>query len=77
ECDNLILAISEKPDFSILEGSGATFNVHGWPEAGPDYKINGLSNVYIAGDFALGPRTVVEAVATSRTVTEALKSSLR
>lgn len=77
ECDNLILAISEKPDFSILEGSGATFNIHGWPEAGPDYKINGLSNVYIAGDFALGPRTVVEAVATSRTVTEALKNSLR
>ena len=76
ECDNLILAISEKPDFSILDGSGAAFNAHGWPEAGPDYKINGLENVYIAGDFALGPRSVVEAVATARTVTEAIKTSL-
>ena len=77
ECDNLILAISEKPDFSILEGSGAVFNQWGWPQAGEDFKIEGLPNVYIAGDFALGPRTVVDAVATARTVVEAIKSTLK
>jgi len=77
ECDNLILAISEKPDFHILENSGARFNRWGWPEVGEDYRISGLGNVYAAGDFVLGPKTVVDAVATAKTVSDALKNNLK
>lgn len=72
ECDSLITAISEKPDFSILNGSGAVFGEDGWPSRGEDGLLGGLDNVYIAGDFASGPKTVVEAVATARKSVDAI-----
>jgi glutamate synthase (NADPH/NADH) small chain len=72
ECDSLITAISEKPEFSILNGSGAVFGEDGWPSRGEDGLVGGLDNVYSAGDFASGPKTVVEAVATARKSVDAI-----
>ncbi|MBQ4184412.1 MAG: FAD-dependent oxidoreductase [Bacteroidales bacterium] len=72
ECDSLITAISEKPDFTLLQGSGAVFGEDGWPVLGEDGLLGGLDNVYIAGDFASGPKTVVEAVATARKSVDAI-----
>lgn len=72
ECDSLITAISEKPDFTLLQGSGAVFGEDGWPTRGEDGLLGGLDNVYIAGDFASGPKTVVEAVATARKSVDAI-----
>ena len=72
ECDSLITAISEKPDFTLLQGSGAVFGEDGWPSRGEDGLLGGLDNVYIAGDFASGPKTVVEAVATARKSVDAI-----
>ena len=66
ECDTLLTAISEKPDFRILEGSGAEFGADGWSLVTPGQRVQGLANVWEAGDFLLGPRTVVEAVASAR-----------
>ena len=66
ECDTRLTAISEKPDFRILEGSGAVFGADGWPLVTPGQQVQGLSNVWEAGDFLLGPKTVVEAVASAR-----------
>ena len=71
-CDTLLTAISEKPDFRLLEGSGAVFGEDGWPLLDERQCVQGLSHVWVAGDFCLGPRTVVEAVASARTAVDAM-----
>jgi glutamate synthase (NADPH/NADH) small chain len=73
ECDTLITAISEKPDFLLL--SGAEFGADGWPVVSDNGLVSGFRNVYVAGDFRLGPRTVVEAVASARTVVDSLSTA--
>ena len=70
ECDSIIPAISERPDFSILEGLEGTSD-WGWPEAGEDGRL-GSSNVFLAGDIILGPSTVVEAVAGAKKAVEGI-----
>ena len=71
-CDTLITAISEKPDFSLLEGLAYGKDDWGWPRIGEDQRIEGLDKVYAAGDFATGPKTVVEAVAAARKTVESI-----
>lgn len=74
ECDTLITAISEKPDFLLL--SGAEFGADGWPVVSDNGLVSGFRNVYVAGDFRLGPRTVVEAVASARLAVEAVAGNM-
>lgn len=70
-CDTLLTAISEKPDFGMFAGTSARMNEWGWPATSEAGKVDGLENVWVAGDFILGPKTVVEAVASAR---EAVKN---
>lgn len=70
ECDSLITAISEKPEFGLLEG--AEFGEDRWPIVAESGLVSGFENVYVAGDFRLGPKTVVEAVASARIVVDSL-----
>ena len=80
ECDTLITAISEKPEFALLgggqgsepSGRSAVFGPGGWPEVADSGLVAGFDNVYVAGDYRLGPRTVVEAVASARKAVEAV-----
>ncbi len=76
ECDTLITAISEKPDFAILDGCEVTWNRWNWPEVDEFQRLRGMDKVYVAGDFFLGPRTVVEAVASARVAVAAMLNSL-
>ncbi len=73
ECDTLLTAISEKPDFDMFKGTDAKMNEWGWPATSEAGLVDGLSNVWVAGDFILGPKTVVEAVASAR---EAVKNMM-
>ena len=73
ECDTLLTAISEKPDFGMFKGTDAKMNEWGWPAISEAGLVDGLSNVWVAGDFILGPKTVVEAVASAR---EAVKNMM-
>ena len=66
ECDTLLTAISEQPDFAVLAGSGAVLGEDGWPLVTEGQRVQGLSKVWEAGDFLLGTKTVVEAVASAR-----------
>ena len=70
ECDSLITAISEKPEFGLIEG--AEFGEDRWPIVAESGLVSGFENVYVAGDFRLGPKTVVEAVASARIVVDSL-----
>ena len=69
-CDTLITAISEKPEYSVLKGTADEVA----PVVLEDGRIDlpDCGNVYAAGDFVLGPRTVVEAVASARVAVEAI-----
>lgn len=71
-CDTLLTAISEKPDFKLFEGTSAQMNEWGWPELIEGQQVQGLPGVWVAGDFCLGPKTVVEAVASARTAVTSL-----
>jgi glutamate synthase (NADPH/NADH) small chain len=76
ECDTLLTAISEKPDFSLFEGTAAVVNGEGWPVTSEGGRVEGFSNVWMAGDFVLGPKTVVEAVASARSAVSSILLSL-
>lgn len=75
-CDTLITAISEKPDFKIFGKMPVLLNEWGWPELSQSQKVEGLSNVWVAGDFCLGPKTVVEAVASARKACDGIMAAL-
>ena len=76
ECDTLLTAISEKPDFSLFAGCEPTWNKWNWPKVTEEGQvcISGIGNVFAAGDFLLGPKTVVEAVASARVAVQSIIS---
>lgn len=76
ECDTLLTAISEKPDFAMFKGTSARMNEWGWPATSEAGKVDGLENVWVAGDFILGPKTVVEAVASARKAVQNILETL-
>lgn len=65
ECDTLITAISESPEFEAL-------GLPAWPVVADNGLVEGSESIYLAGDFRLGPRTVVEAVASAKKVVDSL-----
>ena len=75
-CDTLITAISEKPDFHLFKDTAAVMGEDGWPLLDEGQRVQGLPNVWVAGDFCLGPKSVVEAVASARIVVDKLKEVL-
>ncbi|MBR1490227.1 MAG: FAD-dependent oxidoreductase [Bacteroidales bacterium] len=74
ECDTLLSAISEKPDFSVFNGCEPVLNEKGDLVVDENglAAIQGIDNVYVAGDFLFGPKTVVEAVASARKAVDAI-----
>ena len=74
ECDTLLSAISEKPDFSVFNGCEPVLTEKGDLVVDEDglAAIQGIDNVYVAGDFLFGPKTVVEAVASARKAVDAI-----
>ena len=74
ECDTLLSAISEKPDFSVFNGCVPLLNEKGDLIVNEDglAGIEGIDNVYVAGDFLFGPKTVVEAVSSARKAVDAI-----
>lgn len=75
-CDTLLTAISEKPDFGLFQGTPAVMNEWGWPATSEGGQVEGMGNVWVAGDFILGPKTVVEAVASARTAVNEMMEKL-
>ena len=75
-CDTLLTAISEKPDFGLFQGTPAAMNEWGWPATSEGGQVEGMGNVWVAGDFILGPKTVVEAVASARTAVNEMMEKL-
>jgi len=71
ETDTVIIAVGQKIDDSCWEGSGITFPCQGKP--GPLTMATSDEKVFVAGDFAGGPSSVVEAMASGRTAAESAR----
>lgn len=63
-CDTLLVAAGESVDYSLFGDEKPALDERGWLKTNADGKIEGLANVFAAGDFLLGAKTVVEAAAT-------------
>jgi glutamate synthase (NADPH/NADH) small chain len=61
ECDTLVVAISETIDLSVFGSRLPALNRWNYPIVNGFNRIEG-SNVFVAGDFILGPQTVAHAV---------------
>ena len=75
EFDNMIVAISENVDYSIFEDENIDMTEKGWPVTNGQQQTS-LPDVFLAGDYILGPKTVVEAVASARIATEGIREYL-
>lgn len=75
ECGSLLIAAGETIDLSIFGEDLPKLNEHHFPEvsAGNETSIPG---VFVAGDFLLGARTVVEAVASAKIAVQGIRASL-
>ena len=76
EFDNMIVAVSEKVDYSLFGGLEPELDEGGW------VKVNGVGqtsfpDVFLAGDFLLGPKTVVQAVQSAKTAVQGITEFLK
>ena len=83
-CDTLLLAISERPDLSVFGDMRPRVNRWDYPEVDENQRIlfnddsaGTPTNLFTAGDFLLGPKTVVHAVTTARTAVDGIIQSLQ
>ena len=75
-CDTLISAIGERPDYEMLEGTPVARGEKGEPIWNEGQQLEGLPNVWVAGDFCLGATTVVQAVASAKKAVQNLIETL-
>lgn len=76
EFDDMVLAVSETVDFSIFGENPPAFDTKGWP------IVNGMQqtsfpDLFLAGDFLLGPKTVVQAVQSAKVACQGIIEYLK
>ena len=69
--DSMLVAISASVDFSIFGEDTPAADASGWPVTGDDRQTS-IPGVFVAGDFILGPATVVQAVASAKTAADGI-----
>jgi len=63
DVDTLILAISQEPDVSLLNGNGLNISKWSTIEVDPETLHTNIEGVFAGGDVVTGPNTVTEAMA--------------
>jgi len=66
ECGLLVAAIGESPDRNLFERLGIELDARGVPLFDPRTMMTGLENVYVGGDAARGPSSIISAAADGR-----------
>ncbi len=69
--DHMIVAISEKMDYTLFGQQTIAFAGNGRPVTNERQQTS-LPDVFLAGDYLLGPKTVVEAVASANKAVEGI-----
>lgn len=78
DLDNLIPAISQQPDASILSpGDGVRISEAGMIQVHPETLATARQGVFAGGDAVSGPATVTEAMAAGKTAAESIHRYLR
>jgi putative selenate reductase len=75
-CDLIIEAVGEEPDRELLDALGVEVTEKGLPRFDAETLETNVPAVYVAGDIARGPASVIKAVADGRTVANAILRSL-
>jgi glutamate synthase (NADPH/NADH) small chain len=73
--DSLIIAISANIDHSIFGDEKPDFDEKGWLIV-DNYNQTSIPGLFVAGDFLLGPQTVVEAVESAKKASEGIEKYL-
>ncbi len=74
EADTVITAVGERVDSEALKRYGVPLTGEGWAAADPETQETPERNIYVIGDAADGPSTVVRCIASARRAAEALLS---
>ena len=69
--DWMITAVSESVDYGLLESMVPEKDEWGWLKA-DEFGRTSYPDVFLAGDFLLGPKTVVQAVASAKKAVEGI-----
>jgi NADPH-dependent glutamate synthase beta subunit-like oxidoreductase len=77
DVDTLILAISQEPDVSLLNGN--KLNVSKWNtlEVDPDTLLTNVEGIFAGGDVITGPNTVTEAMAHGKVAAQMIDKYIR
>jgi putative selenate reductase len=67
DADNVITAVGEQIDNSLLSKNGIELDAKGFPKVNSACETN-IPGVYVAGDVKKGPATIVKAIADGKTV---------
>ena len=66
ECELLVAAIGEAPDSNLFEGLGIPCDPSGLPLCDPATQATSRAGLYVGGDAAHGPASIISAVADGR-----------
>ncbi len=77
DVDTLILAISQEPDVSLLDGNN--LNVSKWNtlEVDPETLLTNVEGIFAGGDVITGPNTVTEAMAHGKVAAQMIDKYIR
>ncbi len=74
--DTMIVAVSEKVDYSLFGGVLPAVDEGGWVTVN-EHAQTSWPEVFMAGDFLLGPKTVVQAVQSAKTAVRGILAYLQ
>ena len=74
-CDALIVAAGETIDLSVFAEEKPVLNKWNYPEVNEN-NMTSFDGIFVAGDFILGARTVVEAIASAKVAVKGIESYL-
>jgi NADH-quinone oxidoreductase subunit F len=75
--DTLILAISQEPDISSLNGTKLSVSKWNTVEVDPESLSTNVKGVFAGGDVVTGPNTVTEAMAHGKTAAEMIDKYIK
>jgi NADH-quinone oxidoreductase subunit F len=78
ELDTVIIAISEKPDISFLEGvEGLEFTKWNTVKVDPETYATGIEGIFAGGDVVTGPNVIIYAMGAGKVVADLIDKYLQ
>lgn len=75
QVDALIVAAGETVDLSVFAENKPTINKWNYPEVN-EFNMTSIDGLFVAGDFILGAKTVVEAIASAKIAVQGIEQYL-